>query len=65
MRGSLKLGIVLALLWTMVGCSTAPAPHSGRTREEAEARHAELIRRQNDLERRYVAPAIESQEAAE
>ncbi|NIZ40706.1 hypothetical protein PVA45_04175 [Entomospira entomophila] len=58
MKRGIRLALVLtSLLWLLASCESKPeAKNSGRSKEEAEAKHAELVRRQEELRRRYAAP---------
>jgi hypothetical protein len=55
MKRGVRLALILLALLVTVSCGTKPEEEgsSGRSKEDAEAKHAELIRRQEELRRRY------------
>ncbi|NIZ46801.1 hypothetical protein PVA44_04040 [Entomospira nematocerorum] len=61
MKRGIRLALILtSLLWLLASCKSDPdTQKSGRSKEEAEAKYAELVRRQEELRRRYAAPETE------
>jgi hypothetical protein len=55
MKRSARIAFILITMWLMVACKSTPEADasSGRTKEDAEAKHAELIRRQDEVRNRY------------